>query len=109
MTNAEKYLKDGVDVEEFNRELFKSCVTGDLFNFINSNAVTAWLYSEVKPILLEDEKVILKYINQERYAQIGRTKNGEIIFRNVNDSYCVLTPYFNFENIFQFIQPRRRI
>ena len=107
MTNADKYLKENVDIHTLSKEIisFMNGAVEDKY----IGMIEDFFNCPVKPILTEDEKVILKYVNQERYAQIGRTKNGEIIFKNVNDSYCVLTPYFNFENIFQFIQPRRRI
>ena len=108
MTNADKYLKDGVDVEELEKEF------GDWYaqeRRCNSpqGYLMQFLKERAKPILTEDEKVILSYINTDIYAKIGRYENGEIIFRNIHDSYIVLTPYFKLENMFQFIQPRRRI
>ena len=110
MTNREKYLKDGISVEEFVSE-FEEYYDTKAENYIGTKIdfLKAFLLESVKPTLTEDEKVILSYINTDIYAKIGRYKNGEIIFRNVHDSYIVLTPYFKLENMFQFIQPRRRI
>ena len=116
MTNGDKYLKDGVDVEEI-VSAYRSWYIEDKMMLElerkilveKENELRKFLNKEVKPMLTEDEKVILSHINTDIYAKIGRYKNGEIIFRNVNDSYIVLTPYFKFENMFQFIKPRRRI
>jgi len=106
MTNADKYLKEGVDLVELARNLYHyfeeegQNYPCDIVNFFDKS---------LKSTLTEDEKVILNKVNTDIYAKIGRYKNGEIIFRNIHDSYIVLTPYFKFENMFQFIQPRRRI
>ena len=69
MTNADKYLKDRVDVEEFIGKIknYFDCpyeggpCTKSIENFFNQS---------VKPTLTEDEKVILRSIN-DRYTKIG--------------------------------------
>ena len=63
MTNGDKYLKDGVDVEEFIITLSKS-KSKLAFGFGGKDAMLIrdfkeWLNSEAKPTLTEDEKVIL--------------------------------------------------
>ena len=63
MTNADKYLKDGVDVGEFANEILEAYMKGS-----NNESVfvttTRFLKSEVKPTLTEDEKVILRNIDE---------------------------------------------
>lgn len=105
MTYADKYLKDGVDVKEFNKELFKNCVTGELFNYINTTAVINWLNSEVKPTLSEDEKVILKHINK-RFNTIQRNDFGYLILtengcKSIGEAMCSFSFY---NDLFQFIE-----
>ena len=111
MTNAEKYLKDGVDIYELSREIATEYARESSLDWYKhiEETVVRFFENQVKPTLTEDEKVILTHINTNFYSQIGRYENGEIIFRNINDSYIVTSPYFDFENMFQFIQPRRRI
>jgi len=108
MTNAQKYLKDGVSVEEFNKELFKNCATTGMFNYLNTNAIIEWLNEQAKPTLTEDERVILRNID-EVYTEIDRTSNDylEVSYKaedNIRRFYGL--PY---KHLFQFIAERRTI
>ena len=64
MTKADKYLKDGVDI---NQMLDDYCKTGQ-----KCPTVWKWLEQEDKPILLEVEKVILKELPIGEFEIIGR-------------------------------------
>lgn len=76
MTNSEKYLKDGVDVE-FVDEFEKFCAkqTG---NQASSVRLIQFLSRAVTPTLKEDERVILRNLRYEKgayeYTKIGRTE-----------------------------------
>lgn len=102
MTNAEKYLKENVNVDEFvSNFLHKcNCPREDLEMFLND---------EVKPTLTEDEKVILRNINKF-YTHIKRTNIGELRIASgtLGAEIYAQIDIFN-KDLFQFIQPRRRI
>lgn len=98
MTNAEKYLKDGVVA----KELWK---TFQAYYYKNKSkesdvakAFRNFFEEETKPTLTADERVILRNINKE--ASIWREKGKLWIYCEGN--------LFN-EDIFQFIKERRRI
>lgn len=57
MTNAEKYLKDGVDIKEFSRNMFNYLVNRDEPLKIK---IENYLKEDIKPTLTEDERVILR-------------------------------------------------
>ena len=81
MTNADKYLKDGVDG-----------IAPLLNEFRNIGAIDSGreyridqlLRAEVKPTLSEDEKVILR--NIEICTYIGRNDNGELYVGKRNEN-----------------------
>lgn len=94
MTNAEKYLKDGVK-EQLIKEL--SIYGGELDEFFEE---------QVKPKLTEDERVILRNIKNDDYGKyIGR--GGSLSFKlylRGNDesrAYAIGTLY---NHLFQFIK-----
>lgn len=105
MTNKDKYLKDGVDVEELCAGIINEIADeymGDeeigvarLIDFFDSEY-------KYKPTLTEDEKVILSNALES---------GADAIFRNDGGIYFHTKPGTKgiFGNIFQFIKPRRRI
>lgn len=108
MTNADKYLKDGVDVEELATKIIEYGVFGDTATW--KQAIIEFMNKQVKPTLTEDEKVILRNISKE-LKYIGRRGDEKHNFlyicekpRQPQDYYALM-----FEDIFQFIKPRRRI
>ena len=105
MTNAEKYLKDGVDVKRFAEELAIY-----MYNSKNTEMIDNFLNETIKPILTEDEKVILRNIKEE-YSAIGRkdgTPSIELYIKGKgNDDFKHCWCFYN--QLFQFIKPRRRI
>ena len=103
MTNKEKYLKDNVSVEELAMELahhiqkrFCTSVEQDIKSFMKE---------QTKPTLTEDERVILRNIDTERYPKIAR-KDKQLGIINVYTDGLYWLP---FQNLFQFIKERRRI
>lgn len=115
MTNRDKYLKDGVDIIDFTRE-FGNYLNNHRGELLNKNKkepreqLHAFLVSEVKPTLTEDEKVILRNIEFKDYIFIGRKESGDLYVNNQeNDSFNGMWFIMFKKNLFQFIQPRRRI
>ena len=108
MTNAEKYLKDGV-IDDF------VCAFDDFCAIQTSNQASGvrlaqFLSRTIKPILTEDERVILRNINKI-FNRIERNKFGFLILtedgcENVGEAMHTL---YAFNHLFQFIKERRRI
>jgi len=105
MTNSEKYLKDGVDIEELATKIIEYGVFGDTATW--KQAIIEFMNKSAKPTLTEDEQVILR--NIQLYT--GHT----ITIRRARDSHlyisggCGLIDFGEYNHLFQFIQPRRRI
>ena len=114
MTNAEKYLKEGVSVEEFVKEIwghsynipeargdkdYKHCI-------MYGSEVERILNEPITPTLTEDERVILR--NIENYIFIGRDRENALY---VSDRTGIHSAYIDglFDSLFQFIKERRRI
>ena len=112
MTNAEKYLKEGVDVWQLANEIKKySENTIQLMPF----NIEEFFKQQVKPTLTEDERVILKNLRCEKgayeYTKIGRTDldsegNCDLILIDSDDESVWWGEY---GHLFQFIKERRRI
>lgn len=110
MTNKEKYLKDGVNIEEFIDELhhfwwineFNVC--DGIRTFLNAKA------EKKTPTLTKVERIILMNINKEQYAIIGR-KLGGSLYLGFKNSVTIDSSFDDFfqKNLFQFITERRRI
>ena len=112
MTNGDKYLKDGVDVEEFVSK-FEEYYDTKAENYIGTKIdfLKAFLREAVKPSLSEDEKVILRNAHSPNGTiayYVGRDKDTKNLFmRTKYDIYQY--DWGCFDTLFQFIQPRRRI
>lgn len=118
MTNAEKYLKEGVSAEEFVKAVWGSCYNipeaeGDK-NYKNcmmyGATIERWLNELTKPTLTEDERVILRNINK-KFNRIERNKFGFLILtengcEKIGEAMHTLNA---FNHLFQFIKERRRI
>lgn len=115
MTNAEKYLKDGVDIEEFTKDIFKNAQisTLEFIPVIAEKALREYLRKRVKPTLTEDERVILRNLQNVRY--IGRTEGTGYLYATFNtiDNYSNRSDITDidlyFSKMFPFIKERRRI
>ena len=106
MTNSEKYLKDG---ETGNFVQAFSCwyygITRELENA--DKMLVQFLKAESKPTLTEDERVILRNLNN-KFNKIGRTDGVIQIRRTIGeltDWHC----FCAYSHLFQFIKERRRI
>lgn len=107
MTNKDKYLKDGVSVEEF----AKSILNDSIYEPTEEDII-AFLNKTCKPTLTEDERVILRNI-KNGYKYIYKTTEKHLMLSNV--SFKIKGTYISTRNIdqynhlFQFIKERRRI
>lgn len=109
MTNGDKYLKDGVDVEEFVNAIPRGKVTTWINGFgtcIVADKLKDWLNSSVKPTLTEDEKVILRATSFGNQEIILRDFCGNLWTRDTDEED---NDFCQFNYIFQFIKSRRRI
>lgn len=109
MTNGDKYLKDGVDVEELRKE-FEDWYAITRRANTPANYLVEFLNETVKPTLTEDEKVILRNIKDD-YITIARDKAGELFIATERDENSIRGHNaLEFKHdLFQFIKPRRRI
>ena len=113
MTNADKYLKDGVKLEDFaiwlSNALFERRIGVD----IQPKAIADCLANTIKPQLTEDERVILSNINIDNFNCIGKDKiTSELYLAPFKDCSCDDRVYWfesMFSYLFQFIKERRRI
>ena len=109
MTNAEKYLKEGVDAKEIWHKYQEFLMNNDKTE--NACTFVEFFEEKVQPTLTEDERVILRNIDQTVYQKIGRDKK-ESIFDLVltgEDVRCVEIDDILKPDLFQFIKERRRI
>ena len=106
MTNAEKFLKDGVDIENFANSLCEF-----VGNFELRNGIKNFLNKEAKPTLTEDERVILRNIAKHNdFEKIGRGKIGGLyVTCRINIPTVEKWGITFFDHLFQFIKERRRI
>jgi len=112
MTKAEKFLKDGVSVEDFINAMPRGEITAwisDQGTCISMEGLKEWLNTPTKPTLSEDEKVILKSIKDDNWAIIGKTDFNELYLANYCKNCDVFVKEIFKKDLFQFIQPRRRI
>lgn len=112
MTNSEKYLKEGVNIDELT---FKF----DDWHFKNSDvigygeALFRFLQAEVKPTLTEDERVILRNIPTKYWQKICRDNYGVLEIRGEDEEIDLhtdnISDFDEYNHLFQFIKERRRI
>lgn len=112
MTNADKYLKEGISAEEFVEAIEKEYPYdieigfGDIQEFLNAPA---------KPTLTEDERVVLRNIKNEEYKNtIGREgdttyQKGKLYLRSKYSEAKAFAISTLYNHLFQFIEERRRI
>lgn len=103
MTNADKYLKDEVAYKDLFID-FDNFLGKHLYNSMEQ-AFKDFMESKAKPILTEDEKVILKNIDK-KYINIKRNDDGDLIFVAYGSANFYI-PVYN--HLFLFIKSRRRI
>ena len=110
MTNAEKWLKEGVDAIDFVEEFNDFCAM-QTNNQASSVRLAQFLSRAIKPTLTEDERAILRNIDTMIFKKIGRDSNEDIyLLYSVDRGEPPETEAFwYFNHLFQFIKERRRI
>ena len=113
MTNKDKYLKDGVDIEELTNEIvmFEVKEIGWQIAEKEKDRIKRFFEQSLKPTLTEDEKVILRNLPKD-VDSIDRDSDGELEIKMINQNNCNDFGYDWFgwyDKLFQFIKPRRRI
>ncbi len=109
MTNAEKFLKDGISIEELIFDIinFEKCWNRKDFDK-EVKRIKKFFFTSLTPTLTEDERVILNFIKNFDY--IGRDERGlyyKLQDEDVKEKTAVI--YNLTTNLFQFIKERRRI
>lgn len=99
MTNADKFLKDGVSAEEF-AEFLKSKQPNNKYD-MTFHDITWWLNAKATPTLTEDERVILKNVDK-KYKYIGRGEMAEQLYLKDEKGFkhCLCL----YKHLFQFIR-----
>lgn len=117
ITHADKYLKDGVDVEEFISDIEYnigiaatiSDITKPTGIFLYTDDLKKFLNEQIKPPLVNDEKVILRNID-ERFKYISRdVVSIDLYISSEENCTGCYTACVEFDHLFDFIRPRRRI
>lgn len=96
MTNAEKFLKDGVDGI---RPLLDKCREIGAIDSGREYRIEQMLKEQDKPTLTEDERIILR--NIKGYTTIIRNAENNIQVENEDGSFACLCA---FNHLFQFIK-----
>ena len=109
MTNAEKYLKDGTDIQEFVKEFIHYYHTNI---YTLDDSLSKFFKVKIKPTLTEDERVILRNIDKKHFQTIYRTQ-GELMLAGEDENAYKRSEFYKdfglFNHLFQFIKERRRI
>lgn len=112
MTNAKKYLKDGVSVYELASELYEFTNDIEEKHKYLKGMMQDFFNTSIPPTLTEDERVILRNIDK-RYKYLYRNNKGQL--RITDFSYkeqpekCGWDIFWGFDHLFQFVLERRRI
>ena len=108
MTNANKYKISDEDADKMSDEFAEWHQDNpDVKGY--GEALYRFLQAKLKPTLTEDEKVILRNIdNYEKYIGRIELSNDSILYVSRKKDRGSWTP-FPYADLFQFIQPRRRI
>ena len=105
MTNAEKYLKDGTDIGELAKEI------NSYISLWGSFDTRSFFEEQAEPTLTEDERVILKNIDETVFTHIGRDPRSSIydLYLRGERTRCVEIDDILKPDLFTFIKERRRI
>lgn len=113
MTNAEKYLKDGIDLQKLCCDYANYCNDRkarieeemEIEHLNNGGILSLFFQQNIKPTLTEDERVILR--NIQNLKKIHRATNGNLVLC-FESGYNYHITWLN-NDLFQFIKERRRI
>ena len=104
MTNTDKYLKEGVSVEELAGKIHCALLTSSESAFSYKVVIKKFFNAPITPKLTEDERVILRNIDKD-LKTISRYDNGLYLhFAKQGKMY-----FYMYNHLFQFIKERRRI
>ena len=95
ITNADKYLKNGANIEELAKEIDIYIDDAQDFKYYMTNFFNA----PAKHILSDDERVILRNIKND-YDIIERTIFGSLRIIKSKNGY---TDFYEFNSLFKFI------
>jgi len=113
MTNAEKYKLTGIEAYNLSQELGEYLTIEKKAEGVFVSDINSFFARATKPILIEDERVILRNINKD-YNYIGRHEEDSV-FVDGGKLYVSKRAEAHgwqslpFDHLFQFIKERRRI
>lgn len=109
MTNREKYLKDGVDIEQLDKELIDYICNQGTDNPYYTY-VSDFFKEQAKPTLTEDERAILRNLAED-FKWIRKDEMGCLfVVQEINNFTTEKWDFGCFHcHLFQFIKERRRI
>ena len=121
MTNKDKFLKDGVSVDDF-EDIYHDWLIKDMvleaereIQLDKLDSVMRFLRTPCKPTLTEDERVILKNIDK-KYKYIFKPVDNELYLCETKgmryydeDDREIAHDFLCYSHLFQFIKERRRI
>ena len=110
MTNKDKYLKDNVSVEEFIEALTYELSSWDnkSYSYAMEDMIKKALNKPIIPTLTEDERAILRNIDQSNFKTFGRNAFSLYLgFTHEEEKDCFIN--YLYHDLFQFIKERRRI
>lgn len=108
MTNAEKYLKGGVDERELFEKICLVFYDGGYSDF-DVLKLEKFFNEQAKPTLTEDERVILRNIPTKYWQKICRDNYGVLEIRGKDEERDNISDFDEYNHLFQFIKERRRI
>lgn len=100
MTNAERYLKDGVIYHELACEIAVYMSNSSKSGLVQN--IDDFFKQRTRPLLSREEKSILRGVNNELYTVIGRDKNEDLYFDDEDHIFkAPVTTLFG--HLFRFI------
>lgn len=104
MTNAEKYLKDGIIYHNLACEIALH-ISNSLKSGLVQNIDDFFKQQAKQPALNENERAILESINSDLYEVIGRDDSNDLYFDDQDRDFNIYVTTL-FGHLFQFIEPR---
>jgi hypothetical protein len=111
MNNAEKYLKENIDVEDFANRLtnyYKTKVKEDAFlTNVIYQATIDFLQKRNVPQITKTEIGLLKTINLEIYDNVGRDLENDLYFDDDDGNFTIFVTTL-FGHLFQSINKGKK-
>lgn len=108
MTNADKYLKEGISARKLFIEFKRYGIRHKCY--LETDEFEEFMQEEVKPTLTEDERVILRNI-ANGFVRVGKDEWSKNFYakRKIVENAADYEFLTCFNHLFQFIKERRRI